>query len=198
MKLKALHPVVNRDPDSPNFSYEPSKFDLEHTIYLKKYGRIRLRPIQINDEGRMVEFHEGLSEESIYLRFFEHITLDTRTLHERLAKVCANTAESFAIVAERHETASHPTEILAVGRLTTTSDPKAAAFALLVSDEAHETILPHELLLRLIEIARAFRFREMTGELLVADYDELDLCRKLGFTLHTVPEDGLVKVSLAL
>ena len=198
MKLKALHPVVNREASSPNFSYEPSKFDLEHTIYLKKYGRIRLRPIRVNDEARMVAFHEGLSEESIYLRFFEHITLDTRTLHERLAKVCANTAESFAIVAERHETASHPTEVLAVGRLTTTSDPKAAAFALLVSDEAHETILPHELLLRLIEIARAFRFREITGELLVADYDELDLCRKLGFTLHTVPEDGLVKVSLAL
>ena len=146
----------------------------------------------------MVAFHKGLSEESIYLRFFEHITLDTRTLHERLARVCANTAESFAIVAERHETAAHPAEILGVGRLTTTAKSTAADFALLVSDEAHQTNLPRELLLRLIELARGFGFRNLTGELLVADYDGVSLCRDLGFTLHTIPEDGIVLVNFPL
>jgi acetyltransferase len=181
MKLNALHPVRNRTTDSPNFAYEPPKFKLEHTIFSKKYGRIRLRPIRVNDEDRMVEFHEGLSEESVYLRFFEHITLDARTLHARLVKVCANTADSFGIVAERHATAAHPTEILAVGRLTTTSDPEAA-----------------DLLRRLIEVAKAFRFQRLTGELLVADSDGLKMCRDLGFTLHTIPEDGLVRVTYTL
>jgi acetyltransferase len=198
MKLNALHPVRNRTTDSPNFAYEPPKFKLEHTIFSKKYGRIRLRPIRVNDEDRMVEFHEGLSEESVYLRFFEHITLDARTLHARLVKVCANTADSFGIVAERHATAAHPTEILAVGRLTTTSDPEAADFALLVSDEAQNSNLSLDLLRRLIEVAKAFRFQRLTGELLVADSDGLKMCRDLGFTLHTIPEDGLVRVTYTL
>jgi len=198
MKVNLIHTTRDRAATCPNFAFLPPHFNPDHTVYSRKYGRIFLRPIRIDDEARMVTFHQGLSEESVYLRYFEHISLDTRTLHERLARVCANTADSFAIVAERHGSASHSTQILGVGRLTTTDEPDTASFATLIADEAINTNLPQEMVARLITIARAYRFRHLTGELLVADSEGLAVCRRLNFNLHTVAEDGIVRVSLRL
>jgi acetyltransferase len=198
MNIHLLHPARNRKPEAANFKADNDHRDPEQTLYLKEYGRIKLRPIRLDDEPRMTRFHENLSEESIYLRYFEHISLDTRTLHERLAKVCANSPDSFAIVAERHESTRRSSEILAVGRLTTTDDPDTASFAMLMGDKAQDTELPRHLLSELIQIARIHGFRTLTGELLVADHDTLDLCRRVGFSLRTIPDDGLVRVSYAL
>jgi acetyltransferase len=181
---------------SPNFAVAPANFALEHALSSKGVGRVLLRPISNTDETAMIEFHESISEESIYLRYFEHISLDTRTLHERLARVCTNTPDSFALVAQ--EVAGGHPRILAVGRLTTTDKPGQASFGLLVSDAAQDTELPHDLLKRLMELARAQGFQTLAGELLVADHDGLNVCRSLHFDLHTVPEDGLVRVTCKL
>lgn len=198
MNLQSLHPSNNRIAGTPDFLSKPRHFDFEQTLFHKDCGRIKLRPICPDDEARMIQFHEGLSEESIYLRYFEHISLDTRTLHERLARVCANSQDSFAIVAERRGMNPHRHEILAVGRLTTTETPGVASFAMLMGDEVQETEIPRDLFKRLIVIARAYGFHTLSGELLVADHDTLNLCRNFGFTLHTVPEDGIVQVSCPL
>lgn len=198
MKLQHTSAARDTKSDPPNFAQKPVSFEPEYTVTLKEFGRVKLRPISIEDENEMVDFHESLSEESIYLRYFEHISLDTRTLHERLARVCANTADSFAIVAETSAGGRHPAQILAVGRLTITATPGKASFAMLIADRAKDTDLPEELLRRLLAFARAYRFRTLGGELLVADHDTLNLCRNLGFKLHTVPEDGIVRVNCAL
>ena len=172
-------------------------FDPEETIFLREYDRIKLRPIRRKDEALMIDFHGSLSEESVYLRYFEHISLDTRTLHERLTRVCRNTEDSLGIVAEL-PAAKGPSRILGVGRLTTTAAPGVAAFAILISDEAQDTDLPRQMLLRLIAVAKAYGFDQLTSELLVADHDMVKLCRSSGFAIHTVPEDGMVKVKLPL
>ncbi len=198
MTLNILHPVLDKKGETPNFASQPYDLKIEHTLSLKEFGRINLRPIRIEDENEMVDFHLKLSEESIYLRYFEHITLDTRTLHERLARICTNTDESFAIVAETPANGHLPAQIIGVGRLTTTETPGKAAFAMIVAGVALETHLPRELLKHLLTIARAYRFRTVTGELLVADHDMLNLCRSLGFRLHTVPDEGIVRVHFGL
>lgn len=183
-----LHPV--------DFASAPSHFNPDGTYVCKEHGRVKLRPIHPDDEPRMVRFHEGLSEESVYLRYFEHISLDTRTLHERLARVCANTPDSFALVAEGR-TGHEPLEILAVGRLTTTEIPRVASFALLMSDTAGKG-LTREMLHRLIVIARAYGFHTLSGELLTGDHDTVNLCRTFGFTMYTANEEGVVHVNYPL
>lgn len=194
MKLHILHPTRSRKSDSPNFASVPAPFDPEYTAFLKEFGRVHLRPIRPEDEGRMIAFHEGLSEENAFLRYFEPMPLTLRTVHERLAQVCANTADSYAIVAEVHTTASRPARILGVGRLTTTESPRQAGFALVVRDDVRDTELPQEILKRLMSVARACRFRSLEGEVLMADQMMLGLCRRLGFKLQVVPEDALVRV----
>jgi acetyltransferase len=46
--------------------------------------RVRVRPIRPEDEPLMVRFHETLSEQSVYMRYFHMMKLDQRTAHERL------------------------------------------------------------------------------------------------------------------
>ncbi|HEX4140180.1 MAG TPA: hypothetical protein VHY09_07515 [Candidatus Methylacidiphilales bacterium] len=189
--------MKTKTPCAPNFGSVPLHFDPEETIFLREYDRVKLRPIRRKDEALMIDFHGSLSEESVFLRYFEHISLDTRTLHERLARVCHNTADSLGIVAELPALRG-PSRLLGVGRLTTTATPGTAAFAILISDEAQDTDLPRRMLHRLIEVARAYGFDLLTSELLVADHGMQKLCRRSGFEIHTVPQDGLVDVKLPL
>jgi acetyltransferase len=198
MNANTLHSPHAQATESANFAKVPEHFEPTHTVNIKEFGRVKLRPISVQDEKAMITFHETLSEESVYLRYFEHISLDTRTLHERLARVCANTPDSYAIVAETFPLGAQPAQIIAVGRLTTTTTPDKASFALLITDNANETGLPNELMRHLLAAARVYRFHAVGGELLVADHDSLNLCRSFGFKLHTVPEDGIVRVQCSL
>ncbi len=194
-----LHPSVQtRNPQVARFLTGADSFMADRAVSLKEYGRVHFRPIRVDDEVRMTRFHGTLSEESIYLRYFEHMSLDTRTLHERLAVVCTNTEDSYALVAERDETSEDPAQILAVGRLTTTGKIDEASFALLCGEKVQATVLPRELLKCLKDIARLHGFRTVTGELLVADHDTIDLCRHQGFALHALLEDGIVQATCTL
>jgi len=184
--------------DLPNFGCRPWRINLDQIVALKGYGKLKIRPIRRDDEEEMVRFHQHISEESIYMRYFEYLGLDRRTSHERLFRVCTNTPDSYAIVVEWPAASYHLAAILAVGRLTKTSDPYAAVFDMLITDEAKTPQLGKMLLHRLIKLAHAFGFQILTSDLLVADHDMLNLCRSLGFSLQTLPQEGLVRVTLEL
>jgi acetyltransferase len=109
-----------------------------------------------------------------------------------------NSADSIAHVIERQPGPGQAPEILAVGRLTTTDDPYVAAFALLVRDDMQGHGLDLIMLRRLIVLTRAFGFKLLVDDNLVSNHDLLNLCKKLGFTLHTIPEEGIVRVCLTL
>jgi acetyltransferase len=187
--------ITNRNPD---FSGRPRLINLDQTIAIKGHGKLKIRPIQLDDEEAMIDFHESISEESIYMRYFEYLGLDRRTSHERLVRICTNSPDSYAIVAEHPAVPHYPATILAVGRLTQTPEPGVATFDVLICDDENEPRLAKVLIQRLIKLAQAFGFQSLTGERLVADHDALSLCRALGFSLQTLPKDGLVRVTLGL
>jgi len=146
----------------------------------------------------MRRFHSQLSEDSVYERYFEHFTLEGRIDHQRLSRICTNNSDSFALVVERQDRPGQQAEILGVGRLTTTDEPFVAAFAVLVRDDARGSGLEAVMIDRLIDLARAFGFKLLVDDELVSNHDLLNLCKKLGFTLHTIPDEGIVRVCLTL
>jgi|GEM_PF-3339365 len=182
----------------PDFSGRPRRISLEQTVAVKGHGKLVIRPIRLDDEQEMIRFHESISEESIYMRYFEYLGLDRRTAHERLMRICTNSAESYAIVVEKPAFSHRPAAILAVGRLTKTDEPGVATFDTLMVDGAQTTKLGKRLVGRLAKLAQAFGFRVLVSELLVADHDGLNICRALGFSVQTLTRDGLVLVSLDL
>jgi len=188
-------PQVPETAEFPDFHGRPKRISLENTVAVKGFGKLKIRPIHLDDEEEMVRFHAGISEESIYMRYFEYLGLDHRTSHERLVRICTNTPQSYAIVVEKPATPHHPAAILAIGRLTKTSQRQAANFDTLIADKAKNPQIGKILLTRLIKLSRAFGFQTLQGELLVADHDTLNLCRQLDFTVQTLPQDGLVLVT---
>ena len=49
----------------------------------------------------MVKFHETLSDRTVYLRYFNSMSLDRRTAHERLLRICHGDYDrEMVIVAE--------------------------------------------------------------------------------------------------
>ena len=197
MKMLAKAPASSKTR-LPDFGRPASRAKLNRIETVRGVGKLRLRPIRPDDEPKMVRFHERISEKSVFLRYFEYLGLDRRTTHERLIHVCTNTPESFALVAESLPKDGEPAEIMAVGRLTKTVYPHAANFATLIAEGAPVRTIRHILLSHLITVAHAFGFHVLIGELLIADDDTLNLCRKLGFSLQTLPEENLVRVMIHL
>ena len=51
---------------------------------------VMIRPIRPEDEPLMVKFHETLSEQSVYFRYFQALHVSRRVAHERLTRICFN------------------------------------------------------------------------------------------------------------
>jgi acetyltransferase len=201
IKKKAAGPSqegVRIQAGSSGIASTARKLRLRQTLRVREFGQLLLRPITPKDEPEMVEFHQVLSEETIYQRYFEHICLESRIGHERLARICTNDDDSFALVAAVPARAGTPAAILAVGRLSRTEDSSRADFALLVHDKAQGHGIGPALMERLILLARACGFRQLAGEVLVANHEMQNVCRRFGFSLRTQANDGLLEACLNL
>ncbi len=191
-------PVSKTKKLIPDFSRRPRGLRLEQIVEVAGFSKLKLRPICLDDESKMVEFHRGISAKSICFRYFGYLGLDRRTSHERLVRVCSNTAEVYSVVMEQPAHARGSVKILAVGRLIKTPEPYVAMFDILIGDEANIPKLAKILLNRLIGLGRAFRFEILAGKVLGIDKDAISLCRSLDFTVQNLTEEGIVQVLLKL
>jgi acetyltransferase len=150
---------------------------------MKNRTQIFIRPIKPEDEPLMVKFHETLSEESVYSRYFSGLKLSQRVAHERLTRICFNDYDrEIALVAElKTEKKGDEKKILGVGRLSKLSQVNEGEFAVLVSDEWHGQGLGFELLKRLIEIGRVEKLAKISGQMLAENQAMHHVCRKAGF-----------------
>ena len=196
-RLNMPRRVPKKMTSAPGLSTAAQQLRLKETLRVRGYGRLLLRPIQPEDEPLMVEFHRALSEESIYSRYFEHITLESRIKHDRLVRICANDDNSFALVAEYPGGADSARAIFGVGRLSRTDDPIAADFAILIKDTVQGHGIGSALIKELMVLARTCGFKRLTGEVLVANHEMLYVCRHFGFSVKFL-QDGLVQVDRGL
>ena len=142
----------------------------------------------------MVRFHEGLTDLSVYSRYFHHLALSARVTHDRLTRICfVDYDREMVLVAE-----SAAGDIVAVGRLTREQDSAEAEFALLVSDAWQEHGLGTELLRRLVSLARGEGIARVFGNILPENRLMQEVCRQLGFELQYSKDEGFVVGSVAL
>ena len=191
-------PASKTEEPIPDFSRRPLRIHLEQVVEVTGFSKLKLRPIRLDDESKMVEFHRDISPKSICLRYFGYLGLDRRTSHERLVRVCTNTAEVYSVVIEQPAHPRTEVTILAVGRLIKTPEPSVAMFDILIGDEANIPKLAKILLNRLISLGRAFRFQILAGKVLGIDKDAINLCRSLDFAVQNLTEEGIVQVLLKL
>jgi acetyltransferase len=160
---------------------------------------VTLRPIGPEDEPLMVRFHETLSEQSIYLRYFHALKLSQRVAHERLSRLCfIDYDREMALIAERRDPETGRQEIIAVGRLIRRQGGDDAEFALLVGDSFQRSGLGTELLRKLLQVARGWKLRRVTADVLPENRGMQRVCEKVGFRLRASLTDRLTKAEIDL
>jgi acetyltransferase len=145
----------------------------------------------------VVRFHEKLSEDSVYLRFFQALKLSRRIAHERLTRVCfVDFNREMALVAEAGNPETAEREIIGMGRLSRAYNK--AEFSLEVRDAFQRRGLGTELLRRLVAIGRDERMHCITAVVLPYNQGMLRVCEKLGFQTAFDEGDRLFYARLEL
>lgn len=161
--------------------------------------QVTIRPIRPEDEPVMIKFHEGLSDRSVYLRFFAAEKLSTRVAHERLARSCfIDYRREIALVAEREGCTAGEREITGIGRMVKSRDGNSAEIAIVVSDRYQRQGLGTELVRRLVAVARDERLTCLRADFLVENQYMRRVLERLGFQVKASRAPNLLTATLAL
>ncbi|MFN0172259.1 MAG: bifunctional acetate--CoA ligase family protein/GNAT family N-acetyltransferase [Bryobacteraceae bacterium] len=191
-----LHGAEVEDKDIPRPAIRPYPAKYISSWSLPDGVPVTIRPIRPEDEPLIVRFHETLSEQTVYFRYFHMMDLSQRVAHERLTRICfIDYAREMALVAERKNAEGHP-EIIAVGRLTKLHESPDAEFAVVVSDAYHGQGLGREITGRLVDIAGKEGVRKVIADILPENRGMQQVARKLGFKIRHSIEDEVMKVEM--
>ncbi len=195
-----LHDPDTKPQDLPRTAIRPYPTQYMWSEEMRDGTPVQVRPIRPEDEPLMVRFHESLSDESIYMRYFHMMNLDRRTAHDRLTRICfIDYDREMALVAERENPESGEPEIIGVARLSRPGGARSEAeFSVLISDEFQRQGLGTMLLKHLLETGRQDGLRRITADILFENRPMQHLSRKLGFELHRDEEEMVMKADLDL
>lgn len=186
-----------KEEDLPRLAIRPYP-----THYVKEFANkagepFTLRPIRPEDEPKMVRFHEKLSEESVYLRYFRAFKLDHRVEHERLTRICyVDYDRDIVLVVEWTDPETGQQEIVAVGRLTRLPNPTEAEFAMLVRDDFQGRGIGTQLLQNLLSFGKDEGIERVVAWMLPANRGMIEISEKLGFKMTR--EEEMVKAVMEL
>ena len=181
----------------------PSEYE-EKWILPKSNQEVLIRPIRPEDEPALSEFHKKLSPQSVYFRFFHAVSLDQRTSHERLSRICfADYDRQITLIIEKDKEQEREqrkeellNEIIGAIRIIKVHGTKQAEFGMTIVDGYQREGLGSELLRRAIEVCRSEGIELLTADILSENKAMRRICEKLGFVMEYNSEEGTVKASL--
>lgn len=194
-----LHDPTLPDEALPVPAIRPYPTQYIRQAALKDGSPITIRPIRAEDEPLMVRFHQGLSMQSVYNRYFHMLHLDQRVAHERLTAICfIDYDREMALVTERRDPQTGAPEIIAVGRLSKNLRRNQGEFAILVRDDYQGNGLGRLLLSLLVEVGRDERLGRITADILPENRAMQHVARQIGFRVFYSREDEVTKAILEL
>jgi acyl-CoA synthetase (NDP forming)/RimJ/RimL family protein N-acetyltransferase len=194
-----LHGHEIPEHELPRPAIRPYPVQYVSSWTMKNGQSVTIRPIRAEDEPLMVKFHEGLSDRSVYLRYFQRVKLSTRTAHHRLSRVCfLDYDREMALLAELRDPGTGECRIIAVATLVKLPPKNDGEVAVLISDDFHGKGLGKELIGRLVVVARDEGLRRVTASTMVENVGMCAVFERLGFQLSTDFEEQLVNATLKL
>jgi acetyltransferase len=192
------HPSLQPDQlPKPAIRPYPSQYVSQFTT--KDGTEVTLRPIRPEDEPLVSQFHETLSDRSVYMRYFAALSLRSRVAHERLVRICfVDYDRVIALVVDHKDKATGEHRILGVGRLIKLHRKNAAEVAILVSDQWQRQGLGSELLRRTVQIARDEKLGTVSGEMLRDNLAVQLIFKKAGFRLQGLADPYSISAVLDL
>ena len=194
-----LHGPKVEEHDLPRSPFRPYPLQYVSNWTTKPGETVTIRPIRAEDEPLMVAFHKRLSEDTVYQRYFQMVTVGRRTAHEALIRICfVDYDREMVLVAERRDARTGERSIVAVADLTKLYNTKKAEVAVVVRDDCQRHGLGFELIRRLVDVARDERLKDVVATTMTENWGMCAVFRRLGFTLSIDPGDDTVEAELTL
>jgi acetyltransferase len=154
---------------------------------------VHIRPLDADDEPRMVAFHQRLSDRSVYYRYLNLYGVDERVRHGALSSASPiDPALELVLAAVRNG------EIIGIGGMARVGRG-SAEMALLIADAHQGKGLGEELLRRLVQVARSLGIASVAGEMLAENEPMIRVARRAGFQIAPVAGDPrMVRAELKL
>jgi acetyltransferase len=181
--------IVLNDPKADKSTWpkpviRPYPIQYVSPFTMKNGSAVTIRPIRPEDEPLMVDFHQGLSDFSVYMRYFAPVKLTERVAHDRLIRLCfLDYQREIALVADYLDPKTGKHQIQGVARLSHLVNEEEKEFAIVVSDSCQHQGLGYELLSRLVEIGRKEGYKRIVGYLLAENAAMQKMAKELGFEL---------------
>ncbi len=194
-----LHEPDLREDQLPKPAIRPYPAQYLRPATMKDGNRVLIRPIRPEDEPLIVKFHESLSDQSVYFRYFQSMKLSDRIAHERLIRICfIDYDREMILVAEIKEPESGDRKIIGASRISRYHGRPEAEFSVLISDPFQGKGLGSELLKRLLQIGRDEGIKKITGDILYENVVMQRICEKLGFRLQPIKGVHLFRAEIQL
>jgi acetyltransferase len=168
-----------------HMAIHPYPAELETTLSLRDGTRLRVRPIRPEDAERERAFVAGLSDQSRFLRFMQHLPRLTPQMLARFTQVDYD--RELALIAL--DRARGREKIVAVARYVANPDRDSAEFAIVVADAWHGRGLGRVLMQLLIACAKRRGFSRLVGNVLAINTAMLKFVADLGFRRQRDPDD---------
>jgi acetyl coenzyme A synthetase (ADP forming)-like protein len=162
----------------------------ESDVVLVDGGTVHVRPIRPDDGSALIAFHEGLSADTVYSRFFSAKPRLSAVEVEHFTHVDHDTRVAF--VAELGG------RIIGVARYDRTAREREAEVAFVVADEHQGRGIGTVLLEHLASAAREQGITRFVAETLPHNRQMLEVFQAAGFDEKARYADGVVHVELAI
>ena len=162
---------------------------LETNERLRDGTEVHLRPLRAEDEPLLEDLAAHMTPADLRLRFFAAVRGLSHALAWKLSHVDYDRA--MALVALKDEAA------LGVARFHAEPAPylqlaRRAAYAIAVRSDWKGRGLGYLLMTRLIAVSREWGIGELVGQVLSENHRMLVMCRELGFSIASDPNDATI------
>ncbi len=161
-------------------------FGLEVDEPLRDGSTVRFRPIRPSDGDALVAFHDGLSAQSVYRRFFFMHPHLTRDEVERFTHVDYADRMAYAVF--------DGARMVGVGRYERLPDTTEAEVAFVVTDDHQHVGIGSLLLDHLADVARDHGVATFVAQTLSDNRDMLGVFLSSGFQVATTTASGTVTI----
>ena len=192
-----LHDADVQDDKLPHLAIRPYPIEYVTPWKTSDGTAMTIRPIRPEDEPLIIKFHETLSEQTVYARYFENMQWSARIAHERLARICFIDYDREVVLTAVRQTPMGD-EIVAVGRLSRTRLQDEAEFSILISDRWQKKGLGSEVMSLLLKFGRVEKIHRVVGYSLPENQSMRAICGKFGFKETPVEDNRVIALSLDL
>jgi acetyltransferase len=190
-----LHEPGTEKEKLPKLAIRPYPTQYAKPWSLKDGTPINIRPIRPEDEPLMAKFYEGLSEHSVYMRYFHTLQLNQRVAHDRLTRICFIDYDREMVLIAVHRQPER--KIIGIARLSKIYGAEEAEFSVLIGDKYQGHGLGSELVMRLLKVAKDEpEIKRVVAFMLPENQGMKQVVVRLGFDLQHL--DQMVKASIGV